>query len=210
MGDHSHHHHHSPAVEVSSTEMPHNHDHHMHSGHDMGSMDSMDASSHQHHDMLGHMMSMAFHGGCNETILFSQWSISSCSGLVWSMLAIFILGVLYEGLKFYREHLFWKAYNNLQYRAVSEKNGTAENNDTRVVHMVGEVIHRNPPTMFSLMHLFQSFLHLVQVTLSLMLMLIFMTYNSWLCLSVVLGAMVGYLLFGWKKSIVVDVTEHCH
>jgi solute carrier family 31 (copper transporter), member 1 len=64
--------------------------------------------------------------------------------------------------------------------------------------------------MFSIMHLYQSFLHLIQVTLSLMLMLIFMTYNTWLCLSVVFGAMVGYFLFGWKKSIVVDVTEHCH
>lgn len=66
------------------------------------------------------------------------------------------------------------------------------------------------PTMMSLMHLYQSFLHLVQVTLSLMLMLIFMTYNTWLCLAVVFGAMVGYFLFGWKKSVVVDVTEHCH
>lgn len=66
------------------------------------------------------------------------------------------------------------------------------------------------PTIFSMMHLYQSFLHLVQVTLSLMLMLIFMTYNVWLCLAVVFGAMVGYFLFGWKKSVVVDVTEHCH
>lgn len=66
------------------------------------------------------------------------------------------------------------------------------------------------PTIFSLMHFYQSVLHLVQVTLSLMLMLIFMTYNTWLCLAVVFGAMVGYFLFGWKKSVVVDVTEHCH
>lgn len=66
------------------------------------------------------------------------------------------------------------------------------------------------PTIFSWMHFYQSFLHLVQVTLSLMLMLIFMTYNTWLCLAVVFGAMVGYFLFGWKKSVVVDVTEHCH
>lgn len=64
--------------------------------------------------------------------------------------------------------------------------------------------------MLSLMHIYQSFLHLIQVTLSLMLMLIFMTYNTWLCLAVVFGAMIGYFLFGWKKSLVVDVTEHCH
>jgi len=66
------------------------------------------------------------------------------------------------------------------------------------------------PTIFSLMHFYQSFLHLVQVTISFMLMLIFMTYNTWLCLAVVFGAAAGYFLFGWKKSVVVDVTEHCH
>ncbi|EDS27784.1 high-affinity copper uptake protein [Culex quinquefasciatus] len=77
--------------------------------------------------------------------------------------------------------------------------------------MVGEVIHKQPrPTMLSVMHLFQTFLHIVQVTLSFLLMLIFMTYNTWLCLAVVLGAALGYFLFGWKKSVIVDVTEHCH
>ncbi|KAG5678067.1 hypothetical protein PVAND_007769 [Polypedilum vanderplanki] len=210
MGDHAHHHHHhmpdldaTSAMPVLSTGMDH---HHMHS--DMGHSMNDSAASHAFH----HMMSMAFHGGCNETILFTQWTIDSCFGLVWSMIVIFIFGILYEGLKYYREHLFWKTYNALQYRAVGapEKNGTSENADSRVVHMVGEVVHRNPPTIFSLMHLYQSFLHLIQVTLSLMLMLIFMTYNTWLCLAVVFGAMVGYFLFGWKKSIVVDVTEHCH
>lgn len=70
--------------------------------------------------------------------------------------------------------------------------------------------YRFRPTIFSWMHFYQSALHLIQVTLSLMLMLIFMTYNTWLCLAVVFGAMVGYFLFGWKKSVVVDVTEHCH
>lgn len=216
MGEHSHHmhNHHSEMDIVSSTAMPHDHqDHSMHSGHNMmDSMDSANSMDHSGHDMMSHMMSMSFHGGCNETILFEQWAISSYSGLVWSMIAIFLLAVFYEGLKFYREHLFWKVYNNLQYRAVTDKNATngESGSDAQVVHMVGEVMHRTPPTMFSLNHLLQSFLHLIQVTLSLMLMLIFMTYNSWLCLSVVIGAMFGYLFFGWKKSLIVDVTEHCH
>lgn len=196
--------------------------------------------------MVHHMMSMAFHGGYNETILFEQWKIDSLAGLLWSMLLIFIMAALYEGLKYYREHLFWRTYNALQYRPVtvtekSPRNGTAvsSNNNghnglasgetggsvtsdgiggggegvddgSRVVHMVGEVIHKQPPTMLSAMHLFQTFLHIVQVTLSFLLMLIFMTYNTWLCLAVVLGAALGYFLFGWKKSVIVDVTEHCH
>lgn len=56
-------------------------------------------------------------------------------GLILSMLVIFLFGVLYEGLKYYRESLFWKSHNALQYRAVSapEKAGAPENDDSRVV-----------------------------------------------------------------------------
>ena len=66
------------------------------------------------------------------------------------------------------------------------------------------------PTMTSGMHFYQTLLHIIQVTLSFLLMLIFMTYNVWLCLAVVIGAATGYFLFSWKKSVIVDVTEHCH
>lgn len=64
--------------------------------------------------------------------------------------------------------------------------------------------------MFSATHLLQTFLHIVQISVSYLLMLIFMTYNIWLCAAVLFGATLGYFLFGWKKSVVVDVTEHCH
>nr|CAD7574184.1 unnamed protein product [Timema californicum] len=100
-----------------------------------------------------------------------------------------------------REFLFWKTYNALQYTSVSvpsEKGVVSE--DNRIVQ----------PTMCSRMHYFQTFLHIIQIILSYLLMLIFMTYNLWLCLAVVLGAATGYFLFGWKKSVIVDVTEHCH
>lgn len=170
-----------------------------------------------HAGMVHHMMSMAFHGGYNETILFEQWKIDSLSGLLWSMLVIFIMAALYEGLKYYREHLFWKTYNALQYRpvTVTEKspgNGNVANNNGLATNGAGgdEASRVVQPTMLSTMHLFQTFLHILQVTLSFLLMLIFMTYNTWLCVAVVLGAALGYFLFGWKKSVIVDVTEHCH
>ncbi|XP_071557442.1 high affinity copper uptake protein 1 isoform X1 [Temnothorax nylanderi] len=161
--------------------------------------------------MSMHGMSMIFHTGYCELVLFENWKISTIGGLIGSMIGIAIMAALYEGLKYYREYLFWKTYNALQYRSVtvpSEKNVVAE--DNRVVHMVGEVIHKQPPTMMSWMHLFQTFLHIIQIVLSYFLMLIFMTYNVWLCCAVVFGAAVGYFLFGWKKSVIVDVTEHCH
>ena len=51
------------------------------------------------------MMMMYFHGGYNEVILFDSWRIDSVGGLVGSMIACFVMGVLYEGLKFARDHV---------------------------------------------------------------------------------------------------------
>ncbi|XP_035894624.1 high affinity copper uptake protein 1 isoform X2 [Anopheles stephensi] len=254
--DHSEHHDYSQHANMTSGGAHAGHGTVDHSAHDHTMMDH-GAHNHQHGGagmggatsragMVHHMMSMSFHGGYDETILFEQWKIDSLSGLLWSMLLIFVMAALYEGLKYYREHLFWRTYNALQYRPVtvtekSNGNGVAvagtstaerggvgagdgsngasagggglNEEGARIVHMVGEVIHKQPqcrPTMLSLMHLYQTLLHILQVTTSFLLMLIFMTYNTWLCLAVVLGAGLGYFLFGWKKSVIVDVTEHCH
>ncbi|KRT81427.1 hypothetical protein AMK59_5578, partial [Oryctes borbonicus] len=142
-----------------------------------------------------------FHFGTTETVLFSSWSFTSTGGLIGSMVGIFFMAALYEGLKYYREYLFWRTYNSLQYRAVTL---TAQK---RVVSDDNQVVQ---PSMLSPMHFLQTLLHIIQVVLSYFLMLIFMTYNVWLCIAVVAGAAVGYFLFGWKKSVIVDVTEHCH
>ncbi|KAL6266580.1 hypothetical protein P5V15_003427 [Pogonomyrmex californicus] len=183
-----------------------------HGSMDHGSMHGAEVSTNDACSNMGmHGMSMTFHTGFCEVVLFENWRISSIGGLIGSMIGIIIMAALYEGLKYYREYLFWKTYNALQYRSVtvpSEKNVVAE--DNRVVHMIGEVIHKQPPTMMSWMHFFQTLLHIVQIVLSYFLMLIFMTYNVWLCCAVVIGAAIGYFLFGWKKSVIVDVTEHCH
>ena len=64
--------------------------------------------------------------------------------------------------------------------------------------------------IFNWHHFLQTGLHVVQVTVSYFLMLIFMTYNVWLCLAVVLGAGFGYFVFGWMINKVVDIYEHCH
>jgi len=185
-------------------------DHSAHMGMDHSAHMGMDHSAHMASDAgAGHMMAMWFHFGYTETVLFHGWSFSTVGGLIGSMIGIFFMAALYEGLKYYREYLFWKTYNALQYRAVTLPTEKAPE-DNQIVHMVGEVIHKQPPTMLSPMHFFQTFLHVVQMIVSYFLMLIFMTYNVWLCLAVVLGAATGYFLFGWKKSVIVDVTEHCH
>ncbi|XP_016948483.1 high affinity copper uptake protein 1 isoform X2 [Drosophila biarmipes] len=157
---------------------------------------------------MEHMMPMAFHFGYNETILFSWWHIETVAGLVGSMIAIFLLALMYEGLKYYREYLFWKTYNLLEYRPVT---GPQRNPEApRIPSPAAAAPSPVQPSMLSFNHVLQTLLHVLQVTLSFLLMLIFMTYNVWLCLMVVLGAAVGYFLFCWKKSVIVDVTEHCH
>ncbi|XP_078044884.1 copper transporter 1A isoform X2 [Augochlora pura] len=194
--------------------MSHDHVHMMnastlHAAHDAHAHGGMHDHSSMAHDSINSaetcvspgMHMMTFHGGYCENVLFQSWKISSVGGLVGSMIGIMIMAALYEGLKYYREYLFWKTYNALQYRRVTmpvEKNVVAE--DDRVVQ----------PTMLSWMHTFQTLLHIVQIVLSYFLMLIFMTYNVWLGFAVVFGAAIGYFLFGWKKSVIVDVTEHCH
>ena len=49
---------------------------------------------------------------------------------------------------------------------------------------------------FSLDHMILTLVQMMQVSLSYSIMMVFMTLNIWLCLAVVLGHTVGYLLFG--------------
>jgi len=190
----------------------------------------------QHHrGHTGEMMMMYFHGGYNEVILFDFWRISSLGGLIGSMVGCFLLGVLYEGFKFLREYLMNDELRRSSYATMSPGRGhTADISDeapgisasasSASLHHP-EVRPASPspsqrPTsqvrilqtsLLSRGHLLQTLLQFIQVWLSYCLMLIFMTYNTWLCLSVSLGAAVGYFLFGWKKTVVMDVGgEHCH
>ena len=64
--------------------------------------------------------------------------------------------------------------------------------------------------MLSCAHFVQTVLHILQVVMSYFLMLIFMTYNVYLCIAVALGAGTGYFLFSWRRAVVVDINEHCH
>jgi copper transporter 1 len=56
----------------------------------------------------------------------------------------------------------------------------------------------------------QTLLHIIQMAFSYALMLIAMTYNTYLLIAVILGAGLGHFLFGWRRSSVLDHNEHCH
>lgn len=60
-------------------------------------------------------------------------------------------------------------------------------------------------------HLAQTLLHFLQFGLGYMLMLIAMTFNVWLFLSILFGATLGYFLFNYRQLFRVDIPQDpCH
>ncbi|KAK3727549.1 hypothetical protein RRG08_018563 [Elysia crispata] len=232
MVDHSMHgHNHSvpgvdhPMHNHDHTDHMHNHDHsdHMHNhdhtgdGTGMGTMDGMDHSHHQAgtgggghdgHMMDMHGMKMYFHDGVDEYVLFEECKTNSTETLILACFIVFAVAVLYEGLKFFREALLQRSLLQTQPRARyldSKQPGSSQ--EQMVISGGGASMSSR---ILSKGHFIQSLLHMVQVFVSYCLMLVFMTYNIWLCLAVVVGAGVGYFLFGWKRAVIVDTNEHCH
>jgi len=197
----------------------HGHDaHHAHDPQPEPVSDSMEHMGGHHMDM----MMMYFHGGYTEVILFDFWRINSLGGLIGSMIGCFLMGILYEGIKSYREYWMNGAFKTVSYDQVKHpspsgrkspqtEEGNASNESPRGDNISDQGSIKVIETkMWSLAHVVLSLLHLCQMTLAYFLMLIVMTYNSWLCASVIVGSTVGYFLFGWRKTTILDVSDHCH
>ena len=68
-----------------------------------------------------------------------------------------------------------------------------------------------PSRMCRGVHFIQTSVHVLQVFISYLLMLVFMTYNVYLCASVLLGTGIGYFIFRWNSHDAVDTDdEHCN
>ncbi|KAH8293479.1 hypothetical protein KR054_000838, partial [Drosophila jambulina] len=246
-----------------------------HEGHDSPAMShhGHGPSSHKDHGGDGgHMGSMAFHASDTETILFKFWHTQSASALGLSCLLIFVVAVLYEGLKFYREWLFQRnrakrldagrdhhhyghhsgphRHQDYRYKTptysyrpsstqaaqkmplhdhhhMQHPIGSPSEQSSHILPMHHSHLPHGPghhhiqqepdpgvrqkipwrQRFCSRLHLIQTFLHVLQVLISFLLMLVFMTFNVWLCLAVLLGAGVGYYIFGAFSN---RINEHCN
>ncbi|XP_058239314.1 high affinity copper uptake protein 1 [Hemibagrus wyckioides] len=183
---------------------------HDHQNHDMHSMHSTSTHHPPDHTMdhgsgdQGHMMmQMTFYLGYkNVELLFAGLVINTPGEMVGACIGVFLLAAFYEGLKIGREVLLRRNQISVRYNSMPVP-GT----DGTVLMETHKTVGQR---MLSLAHVFQTILHVIQVVISYFLMLVFMTYNGYLCIAVALGAGVGYFLFSWKKAVVVDITEHCH
>uniref|UniRef100_H3B9C5 Copper transport protein n=1 Tax=Latimeria chalumnae TaxID=7897 RepID=H3B9C5_LATCH len=138
--------------------------------------------------------------------------------MVGACIAVFLLAVFYEGMKIARECLLRKSQVCVCVGGLMQKLPSSLLKKKKVGECGGGFFlfvflkreEGKKQQMLSLPHIFQTLLHVVQVVVSYFLMLIFMTYNGYLCIAVAVGAGTGYFLFSWKKAVVVDITEHCH
>lgn len=148
---------------------------------------------------------MWFVAGTEVTIVFKEWKVNTVGGLIGSMVALMLLGLLYEGLKVGREILKLQAARKVIVRESYDLNGDSHKKIPEPTYIV------SPPRdmLLSKLHFLQTVLHMLQVFLGYFLMLAFMTYNAWVCLAVILGAGLGYFLFGWKSVSTVDIGGHC-
>lgn len=111
-------------------------------------------------------------------------------------IGFFLLAILYEGLKYYREELYIRSQKSSQ--VVKHSDGTT----TTVKLSVREKIFNAP-------HYLQTFLHCGQVFISYILMLIVMLCNLYLITAIVLGAGSGYFIFGWLRKISCSDSNEC-
>uniref|UniRef100_A0A3Q3EVV7 Copper transport protein n=1 Tax=Labrus bergylta TaxID=56723 RepID=A0A3Q3EVV7_9LABR len=210
--DHSHHHHHTMAPPTTS-------------GHDHGGGGGGEGE----HEGHGGMVMTFYFGYNNVELLFTGLLINSPGEMVGACIGVFLLAVLYEGLKMGRETLLRRSQVNVRYNSMPlpgadgtvlmETHKTVGSlTDSQCVEGVelpvehkSHLSRRSPrQRMLSPAHFLQTLLHIVQVVVSYFLMLVFMTYNAYLCIAVAAGAGMGYFLFSWRKAVVVDITEHCH
>ncbi|XP_003748490.1 high affinity copper uptake protein 1 [Galendromus occidentalis] len=132
-------------------------------------------------------MAMSFNFNVDPVLLFNFWHPKNGIALAGSCLLIFVLTVAFEALKAYREKLY------VQSRRDSSDLGSS-----------------NPRSMLEPNHLKQCALYTLQITIGYLLMLLFMTYNGFVAITIIIGAGFGFLVSGWKKYLMLEmVSDHC-
>lgn len=168
---------------------------------------SMDSMHHEHS-----MMPMWFHFDLGDTILFKGWTINNQADLALACLVFLILAILYEWIKSYRKALL----HHENSKQVCKISVIDSNRTTNLTQSEGDQdsLQKNSTRMVSQISksyipgLYQALLHILQVLVSYTLMLGFMSFQVWICLSILVGAGLGYLFFCSRSDI--DLTDHCH
>lgn len=163
---------------------------------------------HGGHDMPMHecTMDMLWNTNVIDTcIVFRSWHITSTAAFAFSFLAIVGLGVFYEYLRIFSRRFDQNLAQSLRakgkapIRLPSTRSSPERDNGNAGLGLTtGRLSKASPPgTPVPLIpRLTRAALYGATVFLSFFLMLVFMTYNAYLILAVVLGAAIGHFIFG--------------
>ncbi|XP_071802804.1 high affinity copper uptake protein 1-like [Asterias amurensis] len=139
-----------------------------------------------------------FYFGSEVTILFEGWHVTTTAGLIGSCAIVLIIGFVFEVLKTFRALHLRNAAVNVRHREIAKEN---EKSQILEKHAEGEI------AILSLPHVIQTLLQVLLTGIGYILMLIVMTYNMWLVISVLIGVGLGYFASAWKRHIAVDTQE---
>ena len=140
-----------------------------------------------------------FHFNACLRFLFKSWEVATIGDLVGSVSIVYILAILYEGLKSlrhflsYHEELYQKGNVEDRTEDNEEKESTSDDDDRRRRKLLG--VELRP----WLLHAVQSLIQVLQIGYAYILMYAAMTFNGWLFLSVCFGMGTGYFFFTKTK-----------
>ncbi|KAF8070039.1 Ctr copper transporter family-domain-containing protein [Lyophyllum atratum] len=177
----------------------------------------MDHGAHGGHDMpMGHTcsMNMLWNTQIIDTcIVFRSWHIKSYQGFIFSCLVIVALGAFYEYLrefqKKYDVHLARSLADEGKGKGrASPRGGSGRSSPDTETEERGLLSGRRllkPSSTGTpvpiVARLVRASMYGATVFLSFFLMLVFMTYNAYLIIAVVLGAAIGHYIFGSTLNV---------
>ncbi|TDL17288.1 Ctr copper transporter [Rickenella mellea] len=175
-----------------------------HSGH--GGMDHGDGGMDHGGGMGGKCsMNMLWNTQIVDTcVVFPQWHIRSNTDFVVSFLVIVAIGVFYEWLRGFQRTADVQIARSLDQakgkgrvvRGRSSPSPDPEDTSLLTGRRLSKLTLLSPPARVT-----RAALYGATVFLSFFLMLVFMTYNAYLILAVVLGAGIGHYVFGGYMDV---------
>ncbi|ORY94811.1 Ctr copper transporter family-domain-containing protein [Syncephalastrum racemosum] len=180
--------------------MDHGHDGH----HDMPDMPGMP-------DMPMCSMNMLFNWQVEDVcVVFEWWHIRTAAGLIASCLAVFAIAAGYEFLRAESAALDQKLQDATEKKRADNFAQDQEAADASTSENQG--LLNAAPTAVKLsrqQEMIRSGVYAILVAISFWLMLVFMTYNGYLMIAVVLGAGFGHYFFG-QSRLKASRSIQCH
>jgi len=134
----------------------------------------------------------------NLCIIFNSWHIRSTAGLIFSLIGVALLTAGYEALR--------EASRRYETYVERQKEDLPNDDDTERTPFLWT--GRQQVEVSKKAHVTKAVLYGIQVFYSFFIMLLFMTYNGWVMISVGVGASIGFLLFGTNTTAAKVVACH--